>query len=67
MKNFVRSKFCKTPDECAHVIEELRLSFTTQKCQNNINKTMRYLRSLTLTLTVTNVTLTVTNANANGH
>ena len=50
MKNFVRSKFCKTPDECAYVIEELRLSFTTQKCQNNINKI--------------NEVFTVTNANA---
>ena len=53
MKNFVRSKFCKTPDECAHVIEVLRLSFTTQKCQNNINKI--------------NEVFTVTKANANGH
>ena len=38
MKNFVRTKFCKTPEECAYAIVELRLSLTPQKCQNYINK-----------------------------
>ena len=38
MKNFVRSKFCKTTEECASAIEAFRLSLTPQKCQNYINK-----------------------------
>ena len=38
MKNFVITKFCKTPEECAYAIEEFRLSLTPQKCQNYISK-----------------------------
>ena len=38
MKTFVRTQFCKTPEECAYAIEEFRLSLTPQKCQNYINK-----------------------------
>ena len=38
MKNFVRNKFCKTPEEVASAIEEFRLSLTCEKCQNYINK-----------------------------
>ena len=38
MKNYVRSQFCKTPEECAFAIEKFRLSLTPEKCQNYINK-----------------------------
>ena len=38
MKNFVKRKFCKTPEEVANAIEEFRLSLTPEKCQNYINR-----------------------------
>ena len=38
MKNYVRNKFCKTPEEVAGAMEEFRVSLTPEKCQNYINK-----------------------------
>jgi hypothetical protein len=38
MKNFVREKFCKTPEEVAMAIHEFRDSLTPEKCQRYINK-----------------------------
>ena len=38
MKNFVKSKLCKTSEEVANAIEEFRLSLTPEKCQKYINR-----------------------------
>jgi hypothetical protein len=38
MKSFVKSQFCKTPEEVANAFEEFRLSLTPEKCQNYINR-----------------------------
>ena len=38
MKNFVRQKFCKSPEEVAKAIHEFRDTLTPEKCQNYINK-----------------------------
>ena len=38
MKNFVRDKFCKTPEAVAAAIHEFQKSLTPEKCQKNINK-----------------------------
>jgi hypothetical protein len=38
MKSFVKSKFCKTPEEGANAIEEFRLSLTPEYCQKYINR-----------------------------
>ena len=35
---FFESKFSKTVEECARAIKEFRLSLTSKKCQNYINK-----------------------------
>ena len=46
MKNFVKSKFCKTPEEVANAIEEFRLSLTSEKCQNYINRIHKVIKIL---------------------
>ena len=38
MKNFVRDRFCKTPEEVAEAIHEFQESLTPEKCQKYINK-----------------------------
>ena len=46
LKNFVREKFCKTPQEVANAIEEFRTTLTPEKCQNYINKIHEVLKTL---------------------
>ena len=38
MKNFVKDKFCKTPEEVAAAIHEFQKTLTQEKCQKYINK-----------------------------
>jgi hypothetical protein len=38
MKNFVRDRFCKTPEEVSHAIEDFRKSITVEKLKRYIRK-----------------------------
>ena len=38
MKNYVRERFCKSPEEVAQAVHDFQRTITPEKCQNYINK-----------------------------